>query len=108
MPIPLKLRNEMASNGTMARCVHHNSECSGRVEWEHVWVYSGKQIQAEWAIIPCCYMHHRGGKLDKDFNRYCSLLKAIEIYGSLDYICQKYPRKDWKQYWNYLKNKYED
>jgi hypothetical protein len=51
-------------------------------------------------------MHHRGGKLDKDFNRYCSLLKAIRIYGSLDYICNKYPKKDWRQEFSFLSKKY--
>ena len=106
MPIPLKIRNKMAEDGSMTRCIHRNSDCSGRVEWEHVWIYSGKQIQKEWAIVPCCYMHHRGGKLDKDFNRYCSLLKAIKIYGSLEEICKEYPRKDWKQIYSFLNKKY--
>ena len=96
----------MSESLDMKICIHNNCDCQGRVEWEHVWLYAGKQIQEEWAIIPCCYMHHRGGKLDKDFNRYQSLLKAIKIFGDLEYICNKYPKKDWKQIYSFLSKKY--
>lgn len=106
MPIPLKLREKMASDGSMLHCIHRNADCSGRVEWEHSFLYQGKKIQEEWAIVPCCYMHHRGGKIDKDYNRYRSLLKAIDIYGSLDDIIKRYPKKDWLQEWKFLKSKY--
>lgn len=114
MPIPLKLREKMASDGSMLHCIH-GSGCGGvivspgqiRIEWEHAFLYAGKKIQEEWAIVPCCTYHHRGSGLDKDYNRYCSLVKAIKIYGSLDVIQQKYPKKNWLQEWEYLKNKYQ-
>lgn len=107
MPIPLKLREKMAANGSMLHCIHRNSDCEGRIEWEHAWIYAGKKIQEEWAIVPCCTYHHRGSGLDKDYNRYCSLVKAIKIYGSLDVIQQKYPKKNWLQEWEYLKTKFQ-
>ena len=105
--IPLKLRKKMAENGSMLSCVHRSNNCSAKIEWEHCWLYAGKQIQEEWAIIPCCYFHHRGNGLDKDFNRYQSLVKAFKLLGSLDEIIKKYPKKNWKQEWEYLKNKYD-
>lgn len=107
-PIPLKLRNKLSECFDMKVCVHNNCECQGRIEWEHVWLYSGKQIQEDWAIIPCCFYHHRGNGLDKDFNRYCSLKKANEINKNGIQDCYtKYPKKDWLQLWSYLKEKYE-
>lgn len=106
-PIPASLRKQLADSGLMEVCVHNNKYCSGRVEWEHSYLYSQKQIQEEWAIIPCCYAHHRGVYLDKDFNRYQSLLKAIKLYGSLLEVIKKYPKKPWQQEWNYLRQKYE-
>ena len=108
-PIPTKLRKELAESGQINVCIHNNSECQGRVEWEHCWSYGKHQIQELWAIVPCCYKHHRGGLLDKDFNRYCSLLKAISLSdnGLIDIII-KYPRKNWKQEWEYLYSKFNN
>lgn len=105
-PIPLKLRKELAESVEMKTCIYNNTECKGRVEWEHAWTYAGKQIQEAWAIIPVCTYHHRGAGLDKDYNRFRSLLKAQKITrGGLD-ICIKYPRKEWPQLWKYLSNKF--
>lgn len=107
MPIPLNIRDKMSSDGSMLHCIHRNSDCSGRVEWEHAWIYAGKKIQEEWAIVPCCTYHHRGAGLDKDFNRYCSLVKARYIASlGVDVFC-KYPKKNWRQEWEFLKTKYK-
>lgn len=107
MPIPLKLREKMAANGSMLHCIHRNSDCEGRIEWEHAWIYAGKKIQEEWAIVPCCTYHHRGDGLDKDFNRWHSILKMIRLNGGfLEVIC-KYPKKNWLQEWKFLKTKFE-
>jgi hypothetical protein len=106
-PIPLKLRKLLSESLSMKTCIHNNSECNGRVEWEHSWIYAGKQIQEEWSIIGCCSYHHRGKGLDKDFNRYKSLIKAMEINGSLLPIIKKYPKKNWLQEFKYLVQKYE-
>jgi len=107
-PIPLKLREELVNSGEMEVCIYNNNECNGRVEWEHAWAYAGKQIQERWAIIPCCYYHHRGGGLDKEFNHFKSLIKAITIFGSLIPVIKEYPRKNWFQEFNYLINKYDN
>jgi len=107
-PIPSKLRKQLADSGLMNVCVHNNKYCSGRVEWEHCWTYAGRQIQEEWAIVPCCYAHHRGAYLDKDFNRFKSLEKAFyTLHLGLQSILDKYPKKNWAQEWSFLKQKYE-
>ena len=105
-PIPLKLREQLSKDISMKICIHNNSDCSGRVEWEHCWTYGKHQIQEDWAIVGCCYKHHRGGLLDKDFNRYKSLIKAIELNGSLLPVIKKYPKKNWAQEFSYLRKKY--
>lgn len=106
-PIPLKLRKQIADSGLMDICIHNNCDCQGRVEWEHSWTYGKHQIQEEWSIVPVCTYHHRGNGLDKDFNRYKSLLKAIELEGSLIPLIRKYPKKNWQQEWKFLSKKYE-
>ncbi len=105
-PIPPAIRAELEKSADMSVCVHNNCDCSGRIEWEHALEYARKQIQEVWAIIGCCYEHHRGGKLNKEFNRYCALKKAIKMYGSLDPVIKKYPKRNWLQEWTYLNNKY--
>ena len=108
-PIPIKLREKMTNDNSMKVCIYNNSDCSGRVEWDHVWNYANRQIQEEWAILPTCYKHHRGGLLNREFSQYKSLEKAFYILKiGLDKIIIKYPKKDWNQIWVYLKNKYEN
>lgn len=86
--------------------VFHDHECQGRLTLEHVWIYGGKQINEEWAIIwLCAYAHdvdefQDGGHLDKEKNQYASILSVTE--GDLE----AYPKKDWGQIKRYLFNKY--
>lgn len=99
-PIPAKLRALLASDPFMRVCIWNNSDCSGRVEWEHAWTYAGKQVQERWSIVPCCTYHHRGKGLVKEFNQYISLSRATEE------DMQKYARLDLKTKWFFLKEKY--
>ena len=86
----------------MKICIHNNKDCRGRIEWEHAWIYAGRQIDESWAIVGVCTYHHRGNGLDKEFNQYKSLLKA-----DIDEVCKQYPKKNWRIIFNYLKSKYE-
>lgn len=105
-PIPKKIRDKLSQDPRMKTCIHNNSECSRKIEWEHAWTYRGRQIQEEWAIIPVCYMHHRGGKLDKRLNEYMSLKKAKRL-GVWQDILKEYPKKDWEKKWKSLNHKYK-
>lgn len=88
-PIPMKLRKEIAADPWMKICCH--PDCSRKPEWEHAWIYAGKQINEKWAIIPVCEYHHRGPGLDKDFNRRIALSRAT------DADLAKYPKRNWTQ-----------
>lgn len=98
-PIPTKLRKQLSNDPWMKQCIYEN--CANEPEWEHSWIYSGRQINERWAIVPVCYYHHRGEGLDKDFNRYKSLQRA-----TLDEL-EKYPRVNWMQKWIFLSEKYD-
>ncbi len=105
-PIPPKLRKQLALDPFMSRCIYNHigkgNECRGRVEWEHAFLYAGKQINEAWAIVPCCTYHHRGDGLDKDFNRYMAIVRA-----DIKDLQNRMPRNDWSQVLKFLTTKYE-
>jgi len=106
-PIPKELRKEIAQDPFMKTCIYHDlgkqNECKGRIEWEHAFIYAGRQINEKWAIVPVCYYHHRGGGLDKEYNQYRAIIRA-----DIDEVQKKYPKVDWVQLKKYLTNKYQN
>ena len=108
--IPIKIRLKLAQDPEMGHCVYENSDapnnnCNGRIEFEHAFIYSGRQISEEWAIIACCTAHNRSSAMVKDYNQYRGLLKAKRL-GVWYQIKAKYPKFDWDQLFNYLHKKY--
>ena len=99
-PIPEKMRKEMSEDLYMKKCCLSNSPA---VEWHHVWKYAGQQINEKWAIMPLSKWYHIGVHSNKEVQekvQYLSLLRATEK------DLEKYPKKDWKQLFNYLKDKH--
>ena len=82
----------------MKKCIH--AGCSGRPEWEHAFIYAGRQINERWSIVPVCAFHHRGSGLVKGFNQYVALTRAS------DDDLKKYPRVDWENVKKHLTKKY--
>lgn len=101
MNIPLKIRNEMAKNPYYRFCARSGNDCQGRITWEHAFIYRGKQIQEDWAIIPLCVYHHLDNGLNKELNRYLALCRA-----DIDDLIKRMPRHNWFQQFNYLSGKY--
>jgi len=100
-PIPIKLKEEMAADPYYKCCVRwREGTCSGRITWEHCWLYAGKQIQEKWAIIPLCWFHHLGDGLIKEINHWFSINRMTKNDE------EKYPRKNWFQIRIYLNKKY--
>ena len=97
-PIPKKLREQIAADPFMQKCVYQH--CWFKPEWEHALLYQNKQINEAWAIIPVCTYHHRGGGMDKDYHRFVALSRAT------DDDLKKYPRVDWGQMKKYLTKQY--
>ena len=103
-PIPPKLRAEMQSDPFYKICIRckllkdHVCEANplnGQlIEWEHVIIYAGKQLNEKWAIIPICYLVHRGGLLNKEINLWIALNRATDaelqsISKATDYIRER-------------------
>jgi len=111
--IPIKMRKELAEMESNQICARSSeNDCSGRITFEHAWIYGGCQINELWAIIGLCEKHHGvnywqgAGCMDKQLNQYISLKRAQMLYGPdfLATIYEKYPKKNWAQEWHYLSN----
>jgi hypothetical protein len=70
--------------------------CSGRITFEHAWIYAGKQIDEKWAIVPECVYHHLSTGLDKSKNKLIALMRATAE------DLAKYPKTNWERLFNYL------
>lgn len=57
-PIPIAMREEIASDPFMKRCCLWSGVCEGRIEWHHNLIFAGKQVNERWAILPLCTFHH--------------------------------------------------
>lgn len=78
-------------------CARNDSNCDGRITWEHALIYGGKQIDEAWAIVLLCEYHHGvnkyqdGGDLKKEINVWIALNQAnddqLKKYSkAIDYI----------------------
>ena len=91
-PIPIKLRAEMADDPFYTCCcLCGNYE---EVQWHHVWIYGGRQINEKWAVVPACKKCHElvaGDKYTRQYFEKVSLLRTIEA------DLKKYYKKDWQR-----------
>lgn len=112
--ISKKVREHFDRDPYYRRCSRTDDleNCRGRITMEHAWIYSGRQIDEIWAIIPLCVHHHlcensgencqhgmRGG-LRKRLNELISLRRATPE------DLEKYPRRDWWQLLSSLEARY--
>ena len=81
----------MADDPYYKVCARDGADCSGRVTWEHAFIYAGKQINEKWAIIPLCWYHYLGAGMNKRIN------EAIALSRTKSEDFEKYPRKNWAQ-----------
>lgn len=102
-PISQKIRKIISTEPYYKFCARTNwGDCDGRITMEHAFIYSGRQINEIWAIIPLCEFHHSlgkyldGGALDKKLNQYLALIRASQA------DLAKYPRVNWSLIFNNL------
>ena len=86
--VPAKLRNKWKQedkDGVVRTCMRaHEGNCQGRLTKEHAFIYAGKQLQEEWAILDICAFHHGvdrfqdGGDLNKEVHLWIALNRAPE------------------------------
>lgn len=96
-PIPQKIRKIIAIDRYYRTCARKGPDCNGRITIEHALIYSGRQINELWALLPLCWHHHLGSGLNKRLNEYLAIMRATPE------DLAKYPRVDWQQKLSYLK-----
>lgn len=110
-PIPTKMREQMDADPYYHECARanalHDHVCQGDpmrggrlIEWEHAMYYAGSKINEPWAIVPICWLVHRGGEMIKEVNQWLALNRAT------DEDLAKYPKADFKRQREYLNGKY--
>ena len=102
-PIPPKMKEEMAADPFYKKCARiKDGECRGRVTIEHAIIFSGRQLNELWALLPLCSYHHSvdqyqdGPGLDKRKNWWIALNRAtdeqLKEYSRAEDLIQK---RDW-------------
>ena len=104
MSIPLKLREEMAADPYYQTCARNvllkDHECKPcpvmrkLIEWDHTIFFAGKSLQEKWAIIPTCWLVHRGGLLNREIQTWIALNRATperlkELSRGTNYVALK-------------------
>lgn len=100
-PIPPKIRKALANDPDMKRCIICGE--SKHIEWHHPLVYAGKQVNELWSFVALCTYHHRGAGFTQEVREKCQLVVLLKAN---DFDLKKYPKSNWEQLKNYLKNKY--
>lgn len=98
-PMPDDLKAKLEKQTLMNQCCI--PQCHNDPTWEHSWIYQGRQINSEWALIGLCYDHHQGDEYmiylnqkkvrAKDWGKYITLIRGI------DRAKENYPKKNWDQ-----------
>jgi len=102
-PISSRVKKLLEKDDWMKMCIIRDGNCSGRITWEHSWLYKNRQIDEAWALVPLCFYHHLGQGFSseiKDYGRWVSLLRAKPE------DLKKYPKKDWLQEKSQLTKKF--
>lgn len=112
-PIPVQLKADILADPYYKTCarkvVFDDHECQGRITFEHVIIFAGRQLNRKFAIIPLCEFAHSVGQfqnvgiLDKEINLYIAINRATDeelkkISGAVDYQrLKKYLNKKYKE-----------
>ena len=93
-PIPKKLRDILASDPFMKRCLYDNKNCNGSVQWHHNFIHAGRQINETWAIVPLCAHHHNRIKTDKSVVNTVCMLRSDGRFADYpsDYLRNQYQK----------------
>jgi len=84
--IPDKLKLDILNDPYYEKCARQSDgSCGGRITFEHVLIFAGKQLNQKFAIIPLCCYHHAvneyqdGGDLNKEKNEWIALNRATDV-----------------------------
>jgi len=68
--------------------------CGGRIEWHHVFIYAGRQLNEKWAIVPACHDHHAKAEPLREHFEHIALNRAttqelLQISKAIDYVAKR-------------------
>lgn len=101
-PIPKELRDEIAKDPFMKVCCYTGE--TKDITWEHCWVYSGRQINEAWAIVPLVRRLNTS-YIPAEVKNYC---RWVSLQRATKEDLAKYPKKNWVQEKKYLDSIYEN
>ena len=103
--IPINLRKKLSDDPFMKRCCLEDGECSGKIEWHHVFIYKNRQINEKWSILPACKGKHHT-------REFLILIEYIALkrvsLEDMEEAETKYPKFNWKQRKIYLESQIND
>lgn len=76
--------------------------CEGKIDFHHMWIYAGRQINEKWAILPACRHHH--DLVNRDI-MVRDMFKWVSLRLATPEDLKKYPKTDWNLIKQYLKVK---
>jgi hypothetical protein len=98
-PISARVKKILLADPRMKRCALAPVQdlyepCDGRIEFEHAWIYAGRQIDEPWAIIGVCSKHHKMKDGDRAVK---AAIETASLMLATDEDLAQYPRKNWQQ-----------
>ena len=102
-PIPPKLKKQIDKDSFYRKCCIADYQCGGRIEMHHNLIYSGRQQNYLFAILPVCNYHHGKEKSSENRDR----LDWIMLQRTtLEFLTKTFPKRNWIVLQNYLHKKY--
>ncbi len=93
-PIPTAMRSEMSVDPFYTKCCAVGlGYCAGKVQWHHVWIYAGRQINEPWAIVPACERHHDQVTKEPKVKKF---FEELSLSRATDEDLSKYPKRTWR------------
>lgn len=97
-PISKKVKDVLLKDPRMRFCGINDHDCEGKIDFHHVWIYGGKQLDEPWAIVGACQFHHRQAENPPIKRKF----QIISLKQATKEDLLKYNKKDWNQLCKYL------
>lgn len=101
-PIPQNLRKIIENDSFYRICCLRSYRCEGKIEIHHNFIYSGRQQNYLFCLLPLCQYHH---KIEKSPKFRDDLDRIMLRRTTLEFLIKTFPKRDWIQLNNYLNAK---
>lgn len=98
-PISPKLRKQIDQDPFYRSCCLKSYRCEGPIQIHHNLIYSGRQQNYKFCLLPLCEAHH---KIEKNPGVRDDLDRIMLSRTNLVFLQQTFPKRNWLQLKNYL------